>query len=58
VVDEVPRESGGLSLVALLLLHPSEEEDLDDDYAPQDAPDYEDSFQGIPLDFVSLCPRM
>lgn len=39
VIDEVPREPCSLSLVALLLLHPAEEEDLGDDYAPQDAPD-------------------
>jgi hypothetical protein len=38
VIDWVPGEASCLTLVALLLLHPGDEEDLKDDDTPEDAP--------------------
>jgi hypothetical protein len=38
VVDKVSRQTSSFSLVLLLLLHPSDEEDLSDNDAPEDAP--------------------
>ena len=49
VIDGVPRETGRLTLIALLLLHPGDKNNLSDNYSPEDAPDYQDAFEGIDL---------
>jgi hypothetical protein len=51
-IDRVPRKAGRLTLIALLRLHPGDEEDLGDDYAPENAPDSQDTFEGVGLKMV------
>ena len=42
-------ESSCFTLIALLLLHPGDVDDLEDDDGPKDAPDDENTFQGVDL---------
>lgn len=49
VVHKVPRQAGSLALVALLLDHPQDVENLQDNDAPEDAPDGENTFEGVDL---------
>ena len=49
VIDGVPRKTGCLTLIALLLLHPGDKNDLSDDYSPEDAPDYQDALKSVDL---------
>lgn len=54
IVDEVPGETCGLALIALLLLQPGDVEELQDDYTPKNAPDDQDSLEGIDLQIVRI----
>jgi len=49
VIDRVPRKTGRLTLIALLLLHPGDEDDLSDNDSPEDAPDYQDALESVDL---------
>jgi len=49
VIDGVPRKTGRLTLIALLLLHPGDEDYLSDNYSPEDAPDYQDALESVDL---------
>ena len=49
VVDQVTRETGSLTLVCLLLLHPPDQDDLQHDDTPENAPDRQNSFERIDL---------
>lgn len=53
VIDKLSGKTGSLALVALLLLHPGDEEDLADDDGPENAPDGQDTLEGVDLGLVS-----
>jgi hypothetical protein len=53
VVDKISRQTGGFTLVLLLLLHPCDEEDLSNDDTPENAPNRQDAFESIYLEVES-----
>lgn len=53
VVDNVSRKTSLLTLVLLLLLHPHNKQDLEYDHTPKDAPNGQNSLEGINLNNVS-----
>lgn len=53
MIDEVPGKTGCLAVVALLLLHPCDEDDLSNDYNPQDTPDDHDALERVHLHWIS-----
>jgi hypothetical protein len=53
VIDKISWKTSCFTLIAFLLLHPGDQEDLCDDDAPEDAPDSQDAFESIDLDQIS-----
>lgn len=49
VVHRVSGKPGRLTLVRLLLLHPSDEDDLSNDDTPENTPDAQDAFKRVDL---------
>jgi len=50
VIDGIPGKASRLALIALLLLHPGDEDDLSDNDTPEDAPDYQDALDSVDLE--------
>lgn len=50
IIDRVPRKTSCLALVTLLLLHPRDDNNLQNHDTPEDAPDRENAFESIVLD--------
>jgi len=53
VIDRIPRKTSRLALIALLLLHPGDENDLSDNDSPEDAPNYQDALESV--DLKTIC---
>jgi hypothetical protein len=49
-VDRVPGKTGRLALVALLILHPGDEDDLQDDYTTENAPNSQYTLKRVDLE--------
>lgn len=50
IVDRISRKTGCFTLIALLLLHPGNQDNLSDDDTPKNAPDCQDTLESIDLE--------